>query len=274
MKRNAFLLVLILVPVSVFSAVGDTISEFTVSGQPSQGIRGLEKDWVDGHIWYAGPDSMNNCNFAKFHLTNHSLVKNWKQLKNHVWVYDIAYPYRYNNTDCIIAVDQVSPRLRLYNPQNGNNESSFSSDPFTGGENRGLGANPGTQDLFATNGSQMQVMRWNGLSWSNFASYSEQQNAGVCYGWHHIFVIYSMGTFKIKVFNEGGENVANYNLNNWGGAQMMGLACGRENGVGANETLFTAVYYPISVIREIEIGDFNKTEIITASIGDIKSIFH
>jgi len=274
MKNIFILAVLVSVPIAVFSAAGDIISEFAVSGQPTQGIRGLEKDWSDGNIWCAGPDSMNNCNFAKFHLTTHALTKNWKQLKNHVWVYDIAYPYKYSNTDCIVAVDQVSPRIRLYDTQNGNNIGNFSSDPFTGGENRGLGSNPGTQNLYATNGSQSQIMNWNGISWSNFASYSEQQNAGVCYGWHHIFVIYSTGTFKIKVFNESGSNVANYNLNNWGSAQMMGLACGRENGVGANETLFTAVYYPILVVREIEIGDFNTTEVTATSLGDIKAIFH
>jgi len=273
MRKFNFIILVILPFVMSYASPGDIINEFTISGQPAQGIRGLEKDWSDGNIWCAGSESMNNCSFAKFHQATHTLTKNWKQLKNHVWVYDIGYPYNYGNTNCIVAVDQVSPRIRLYDPQNGNNVGSFSSDPFTGGENRGLGSKAGTQNLYATNGSQTQMMRWNGVSWSSFTSYIEQENSGVCYGWHHIFVIFSTGIYKIKVFDESGSNVANYNLNNWGGAQMMGLACGRENGAGNNETLFTAVYYPISVIREIEIGDFNTTGITATSLGEIKAVF-
>jgi hypothetical protein len=261
-----------LISIYVFSVPGDTISTFTLEGQPTWGAHGLAYDPADGNIWAAGPNDNNNCIFCKFkNDTSHSIVQNWQKLQGQYWVYDIGYPYLYSSIDTIVAVDMNSPRIKIYNKDNGQYLGSFSSDPF-GSDTAGIDINKYDKLTSYASGYQISLIRkWNGYSWSDWATPGSHP-LGVAFGWDHIFVIHTSPTYSIWVFNLDGTKDAEIKLNNWTSGLMYGLSRGRDNCVGENDSLYATCESPSRVIKEIEIGDYN-TEIETTSIGDIKALF-
>jgi len=260
----------------VYSSPGDTIREFTLSGQPSYGIRGLEYDPYDGNIWCAGPNSQDNVIFCKF-LSGQvdSIVHNWQRLDSQHWCFDIAYKYVYDGRDCIVVCDSTSPRYKLYDVVDGS-YVGFLPDAFSGGYNEGISAdykNNWGVTLYASNYSYTDIMRWDGSSWSNWAT-TMSPSMGLCYGWAHVFNIITSPVYKILSFYVADGQMDNeIQLNNWGTTYMVGLARGRDNYNGTNETLYTACYYPSNFIREIDIGNYNQTGIEATSVGNIKALF-
>jgi len=262
--------------ISVYAEKGDIVREFTLEGQPSYGIRGLEYDPADGNIWCAGPNSQDNVVFCKFISGDaNSIVHNWKKLVSQNWCRDIAYKYIYDGIDCIVVCDSVSPRYKLYDVRDGS-YVGFLPDAFSGGSDYGISAdykNNWGVTLYASNYSYTDIMKWNGSSWNVWAT-TTSPSMGLCYGWAHVFNIITAPVYKIFSFYiADGKLDDEIQLNNWGTTYMVGLARGRDNYDGKNDTLYTACYYPSNFIREIDIGNYNQTDITTTSVGSIKSMF-
>jgi len=275
MKRMLIFIVLLFASYT-FSSPGDVIDSFMITGQPSHGIKGLAKDFDDGNIWAVGLETVDQVKFCKFDCNDHSLVQEWMDLQGAKYCLDIAYPYIYGGIPTIVVVDYYEPFLKMFNPGDGGYVGMV-DEPFDDGYEVGLAANYYLNDLYCNNGDSdifRECRRFHGSEWDTFITYDEENNMGVAYGWHHIFIIFSYPEFKIKVFDEQGIFVEEYELNEWGEAYMIGISCGREDVVGENESVFVALYYPSDMIREVEIGNFSKTGVERNSLGAIKAMFH
>jgi hypothetical protein len=275
MKCVAILLVFITAN-CIYAAKGDIVSQFILSSQPVYGVKGLEYDPYDGNIWCAGPDDENDVIFGKFDSDSHAIVQNWQKLQGQDWCLDIGYKYVYNGKDCIVACDVLIPRYKLYNKTDGSYVGSL-PDAFSGAYDGGISGdyrNNWGVTLYATNYGSINVMKWDGSSWTNWVTCFYYAR-GCCYGWAHVFIIHSSPAYKItsiRIADSSSEE--DILLNNWGNCYMIGLARGRDNYDGKDDTLYTACYYPSNFIREIDIGNYNQTEITSISIGSIKALFH
>ncbi|MGQ9705573.1 MAG: hypothetical protein ACUVWP_01035 [bacterium] len=259
----------------VYSNKGGLISEFTLIGQPEQGVRGLAYAPADGNIWVAGPNSINNVIFGKFkNDVSHSMVQNWQAVANQYWVFDIGFKYIYSGIDCLVMVDQNSPRIHLKKPSDGSDVGSI-TDPFSGGTDEGIEGdykNSWGVTLYASNFNYSNIVRWNGTSWSNYTT-GGSRPMGVAYGWAHIFVIDGI-ELTIYVFKASDGSLAEkIPLINWS-YYMIGLSRGRDNYDSKTDTLYTACYYPSNLIYEIDIGNYNQQEIEPMSVGSIKAMFN
>ncbi|MGQ9705583.1 MAG: hypothetical protein ACUVWP_01085 [bacterium] len=233
-------------------------------------------DPADGCIWVAGPNTTNAIIFGKFDPKTKTMKQNWQQVQNQYWVFDIGYKYTYSGKDCLVMLDQNSPRIRLKDPANGADMGTL-TDAFSGGYDEGIEGdykNNWGVTLYCTNYSFTQVMKWNGTNWVSFATCGNPA-MGSCYGWGHVFVIHTSPLYRIYVFKASdGSKVEEIPLNNWGTTYIVGLARGRDNYSGTADTVYTACFYPSNVIKEIDIGNYNQTGIETTSVGNIKSMFH
>lgn len=257
---------------TAIASPGDTIDIFTLPDQPIGGVRGLAKDWSDGNIFAAGPRYEDHCVFCKFHLDDHHLVKDWVLLAGCFRNADIGYPYHYSGYNVLVVMDDSVPRVKLFNSTNGN-YIGYLDDPFNQEFTEGVGANPNNNFLYATNNNLSECKEWDGTQWSTFATYSESNNAGVAYGWGCVFVIFSHPIYKIKVFNESGEFIEEYSLNNWGTGYISGISCAHEDIIGNNESLFVSITYPSNIIKEVEVGNFYEEAIENLSVGMIRAVF-
>jgi len=264
--------------ICVYANKGDTVSQFTLSGQPADGVRGLAYDPADGNIWCAGPNAIYNIIFAKFkNDTTHEIVQNWQSVENQYWVFDIGYKYTYSGKDCLVFCGKDGTRIWLKDPANGKHIGDI-PDPFNGGYDEGIEGNYDSSwgvTLYATNYVYTLVRKWNGSSWENFAICSSPP-MGLAYGWGYVFVIHTSSLYSIWVFRASdGSKVEEIPLTYWGTKYMVGLARGRDNynGPGTGETLYTAVFYPSNLIYEIDIGNYNQQEIEPTSVGNIKALY-
>jgi len=279
--RGIIVLTLFLAVVSAYAAKGDTLATFTLSGQPANGVRGLAYDPTDGNIWAAGPQATSNIIFCKFknYDDTHAIVNNWLTASGMYWVFDIGYKYTYSGTDTIVMLDQNAPRMRAIKPSDGSSVYTGFTDPFSGGGYlegiEGDYTNGWGTTLYLDNYSSTVVYKWNGTSWASFATCTSPA-MGNAMGWNHVFVIHTSAVYAIWVFKcSDGSKDDTITMNNWGTTYMVGLARGRDNWHGqTNETLYTACFYPSNNIKEIDIGNYNQTEISPTSVGDIKSMFH
>jgi len=274
--RGLIVVALMLAVVSAYAAKGDTVLSFTLSGQPANGVRGLAYDPTDGNIWAAGPQATSNIIFCKFkNDTSHAIVNNWIQAASMYWVFDIGWKYTYSGTDCLVFIDQNAPRICLQNPTTGARVGTL-ADPNSSSYDEGIEGdykNGWGTTLYCDNYGATILYKWNGTSWSNFGT-TLSPAMGCAYGWNHIFVIHTANTYTIRVLKAtDGTLEEDIPLNNWGTKYMVGLARGRDNYNGTNETLYTATFYPSSTIYEIDIGQYNQTSIETTSVGNIKALF-
>jgi hypothetical protein len=263
-----------MVSIYVFSMPGDTISTFTLQDQPYEGISGLAYDPEDGNIWAAGAGpNYNECYYCKFkNDTSHSIVQYWQLLQGQYDVYDIGYPYYYENTDTIVAIDRNSPRVKMYNKDNGKCLGDFPGEPF-GDKTYGIDINKNDKlTSYASGDDSLIIKVWDGYSWNKWAN-CDNYALGVAFGWNHIFVVHSSPKNTIWVFNLDGINVAQIKLNDWTSLLMYGSSRGRDDCVGKNDSLYITCFYPSKVVKEVEIGDYDSV-IETTSVGDIKAIFH
>jgi len=270
--KDVVVVLMFITAICAYANKGDIISEFTLSGQPANGVRGLAYDQADGNIWAAGPNSISNVIFCKFkNDSSHTIIQNWMSVKNQYWVFDIGYPYTYSGVKCIVAVDQTSPNLKFIDPSNGNNLGSVAGPPSCSG----VACNPSGTSIYATDGSSSYIM-WSGSNWQKWAD-CHTPPLGLTYAWGLIFVVIGNPTNEIQVFSDKdsyGELEDTIKLNNWGTCYMVGLSAGRINAVNKDESVYVACFYPSNVIREVEVGDYKGTSVENTSVGFIKSVFH
>ncbi|HEC80219.1 MAG TPA: hypothetical protein ENI43_03075, partial [Firmicutes bacterium] len=135
----------LLIAFTVFADPGDIIDTWYPSGHSNP--RGLAVgEWGEGaepqSIWVAGPVNVYNCTFALLDNTDdHNIIQDWQQFSGAYWCFDIGFPYNYGGNDCIVAIDQNSPRLRLYDPNDGSHVDDM-SDAFSGGYDEGCDCDP------------------------------------------------------------------------------------------------------------------------------------
>jgi hypothetical protein len=273
MKGLLSLIIFLTLASYVYSAPGDTIRTIATG---NYSVRGLAFDPSDKGIWIAANLGPNNVQFCKLNNDLSNYIQNWKTLQGMYWVFDIAYPYAYSGIDCIAVIDQNSPRIRLFKPSTGENVYNYAQDPYSGGIDSGIDVNYNKSYMYATNYNFTSLMMWNGGSWNPWVTMTASPAMGVAYGWSRVFVIFSTPSYSISVYRDNGDNgvfETSYSLKSWN-SYMVGISRGRDNIVGSDESLYVACFYPSNAIKEVEIGQFNQTGIETASIGDIKALFH
>ena len=278
-RKNIVVGVLLAAAVSVLAAPGDTIDEFYPDGGPDYGAWGFARDPADGNIWAAGPDTYEFCKLGKFENNpSHNMIIPFEYIWGPVWIIDIAYPYECNGVDCIAITDGEISEIGLYNPYSHNHEGDIPVNPFTGGCNSGIAANPDNNHLFAANRDYKEILEWDGTSWNIFTTFYEETmyTWGVAYGWNHLFVAFGMGncTPKIVVFDENGEYVEEYELTGWHpSGQIAGMGCARENAVGDNESVYVCSIAEYGLVKEVEVGNFGTLQLDETTFGGIKAMF-
>ncbi|MGQ9705578.1 MAG: hypothetical protein ACUVWP_01060 [bacterium] len=198
--RRILLLVSLITTVYSYAGKGDILDTFTLKDGPANGVRGLEWDPDDSNIWATGPDANNKVIFCKFkNNDSHDLVMNWQSMQGIYWVYDIGYPYNYNGIDCLVSIDQNAPRLVLIKPHDGTKLGSL-PDPYSSGCIEGAGCDfRDKKGVYIDNYSYTNIQKWNGSSWSNWATCGSTP-MGIFYSWGHVFVVHSSsGGYKIKI---------------------------------------------------------------------------
>jgi len=257
---------------SVYGAAGDVISTFTLTGQPSYGVRGLAYDWSDGNVWAAGPVANYNIYLGKFRPATRSLVGSWRSLKEPNWCFDLGYGYRIGGTRYIVLVDNRTPRIRLYTTTG----SYYGSlpDPFSGGYDEGAACDWDGRYIYASNYSFTAIYRWNTATWSPWATAPASPVMGVAAAWGRVFVVTSASDYKIYEFGaETGSLQRSIPLNNWGTQYMVGMSIGRVDAKGGEESVFLAIFYPSFYICEVSVGDITAAALAPASLGAVKALF-
>jgi len=273
MRVAICLLVAFAVAHSAYGAAGDIIRTFALAGQPSNGVRGLAYDWNDGNVWAAGPNANYDVSLGKFMPGSGSLVGSWRVLDGAVWCFDIGYGYRIGGTTYIIQVDKTAPRYRVYTTT-GSYYGSL-ADPFTGGYDMGVACDWGGTYIYASNYSYAAIQRWNGATWSAWASVPAGPAEGVAAAWGRVFVVTSASDYKIYEFAAAtGSLQRSIPLRNWGTQYMVGMSRGRVNATGSEESVLLAIYYPSCYICEVSVGDVTGVAVAPASLGRVKALYH
>ena len=276
--KSLLILLVILSVGCVYAGKGDIISEFTLSGQPTGGVRGLAYDPYDGNIWAAGPNDLYENIFCKFENDEtHTIVQQWQLLEGQYWIFDIGYKYIFDGKDCIVTwAHHPHDNYYLYDKTDGSYIGSL-PDPFPSGYGEGVSGdyeNGWGVTLYVTNYGYDDIMKWDGSLWTVWAT-TLSPAMGCCYGWSHVFVIHTYPAYKIRSIRVSDSTVEeDIPLNNWGECYMVGLSRGRDNFDGINETLYTATFFPSNLIKEIDIGNYNQTDIEATSVGNIKAMFN
>jgi hypothetical protein len=266
-------IVVALTAAAAWGAAGDIIRSFELPGQPAYGVRGLANDWSDGNVWVAGPNANDNCIFAKFNPTSASLVSSWTRLSGSVWVFDIGYGYVIGADRYLVVVDKTSPRMKVFSTA-GSLVATL-EDPFTGGFDQGAACAWDGLGVFANNESFPEVKRWTGAAWSVWGKTPATRGRGLAVGWGRLFAIKGKPDAAVYEFNLATASlVRTIPLLNWGSRDMVGLAIGRVNARGAEESLFTGVFTPQPrMIYEISVGDVTDVAAAPASLGCVKALY-
>jgi len=198
--KGLILVTLILAVVSAYAAKGDTLATFTLSGQPAGGVRGLAYDPLDTNIFAAGPSETGKIIFCKFknYDDTHPIINNWLTAASMYWVFDIGWKYTYSGTDCLVMLDQNSPRIHLIKPGDGSSVGTL-TDAFSGGYDEGIEGdytNGWGTTLYLDNYSYTNVYKWNGSSWTSWGTCSSPA-MGIAMGWNHVFVIHTASVYAI-----------------------------------------------------------------------------
>lgn len=272
MRLALSLLVVFTVTYSAYGAAGDIIRTFALTGQPRSGVRGLAYDWSDGNVWAAGPNANYDISLGKFNPTSGSLVGSWRGLNEPYWCYDLGFGYSIGGTRYVVLVDGREPRYRLYTAT-GSYYGSL-TDPFSGGYDTGVACDWDGKYIYASNYNFSGVNRWNGATWSAWASMPAGPAEGAATGWGSVFVVTTASDYKIYEFAVNtGSLQRSIPLNNWGTQYMIGMSAGRVNAKGDEESVFIAIYYPSSYICEVSVGDIYGMAVAPASLGKIKALF-
>ncbi|NIT36079.1 MAG: hypothetical protein GTN49_06220 [candidate division Zixibacteria bacterium] len=257
---------------TAYGGAGDVIRTFTLTGQPSKGVRGLAYDWSDGNVWAAGPNTNYDISLGKFRPATGSLVGSWRSLKEPNWCFDLGFGYRIGARRYVVLVDNRTPRIRLYTAAG----SYYGSlpDPFSGGHNEGAACDWGGSHIYASNYSFTAIHRWNTATWSPWVTVPARPVMGVAAAWGRVFVVTTASDYKIYEFGaETGSLQRSIPLKNWGTRYMAGMSIGRVNAKAGEESVFLAIYYPSFYICEVSVGDISGAAVAPASLGAVKALF-
>lgn len=257
----------------VFSDPGDIIRSQSISGQPANGIRGLARDWGTDRIWVAGPEDIYNVMYTSLDIE--TLAPDaWKTASGSLhWVFDIGYGYDMGGTVCLLMNDQQSPFTKLIDPSDGsylgNLPDYYSAADYT----NGCAVDTSSNSVYLSSHGNPEIVLFDGTSFNLFGSAAGAKNMGAAVGWDHIFIIRTDPYYSIEVYDPGGGFVQSIPLSGWTSSNyVMGLACGREDVSGDNESLFFADFITQQV-HEVEVGDYTGTSLQQTTWGQIKAGF-
>ncbi len=273
MKRIIPALILVLAVVSAANP-GDTIRNYIIPGMPGMGILGLAKDWETGNIWIGGADGSNNSRFAAMDPVTLDIVTSWVTYTDVYWGFDIGYGYEAGGKKYLVMTDQQSPFLKLIDPVDGSYDGSlpdyYAADDIT----EGCAVDWNTNNVYLCSYYDSDCVYYNGSSYNVFSSTGDGRFKGSAVGWGHIFLLRNGPYFDIDVYDlASGAFEESISMSGFAGNSLIGLACGRENAAGDNESMFLfATQY--EVLYEIEVGDYvSGSSLERMTWGGIKSGF-
>jgi hypothetical protein len=253
---------------------GDIIRGQMLSGQPYTGVRGLAKDWDTGRIWVVALDLWE---FSYLRYTTMDEVtmdtEDWSTQWDVRAVYDIGYGYNYDATRCILVNDWDPANILIMDPATGDILGMipewYTSFPST----YGSAVNWDDNHIIMSAENNNDVVSFDGSSYSNFATLEGASNVGAAVGWGHVFILRTDPFYTIEVYLLDGTWVETIQFNPLASdSDIMGLACGRENAVGNDESLFFAGVDTRKVF-EIEVGDYFANSLEQGTWAGVKAVF-
>jgi hypothetical protein len=257
-----------------FAVPGDIIRGQALSGQPYNGVKGLAKDWDTGRIWVAAIDSWE---FTYLRYTTMDEVtmdtEDWSTQEDVHSVYDIGYGYDYNGTKCLLVNDWDPANILIMDPATGDILGTipdwYTSFPST----YGCAVNWDDNHVIMSAQNNNDVVSFDGSSYSIFATLEGAKNVGAAVGWGHVFILRTNPFYMIEVYLLDGTRVESIPFSAQASdTSVMGLACGRENAVGNNESLFFAGVNTHKVF-EIEVGDYFSNSLEQGTCAGVKAGF-
>jgi len=275
MKKVLVVLAVLVLAGSVFAAPGGIIG----SGFSFGVVRGVDHDWTDNNIWMTTAVA-NNCQIGKFDAVSHAQVGSWVTAAGQYWCFDCGYGYIYNGTTSIILADQNSPRMKVYNPTTGASLGTLPNAFPEYSYDDGIGVYAGTAitltNLWATsyNGNPVKKSDYPCTTWTSFGTTPATPTMGCAYGWNKVLVVTTSPGYTIYCFDATtGTLDYTWPLIAWPG-YLMGMAAGRVDAVGSDESVFIAIFSPSNSIYEVEIGDISgNPRVVPTSLGMIKSAY-
>jgi hypothetical protein len=273
MKILLLLAMTLLLSSAVMAVPGDIIRSQALSGQPSNGVRGLAMDWDAGRIWVAGPVGTANIVYTSMDPVTMA-TDPWIQAPGSYWVFDIACGFDYDTfTNCLLFNDQNAPFTRIVEPTSGAQLGTLPDYYSAANYTDGASVNWDNNDVILSSYGDADVVLYDGMAHSTFASIPGALNMGVAIGWGHVFVIRTSTFYTIEVYTLDGTFVESIPLNNYSsGNYLIGLSCGQEDVVGDNESLFFASFVSYQVY-EVEVGNYTGSALQSATWGEIKGSF-
>lgn len=274
MRTRWFFMLPFFSAVGALAAAGDILTSFVLPGQPAMGVRGLAVDWADGNIWVAAIQAQGDVRFAKFDAETRAVLTPWQPLPGANWQYDLGYGYRVGSIRYLVAVDNASPRYRLYTTAA--SYAGFLPEPFGSPTNAGIACDWNGQNVFASNYSFPYILRWASGEWVNWAAISAPLGLG--FGWGRVFALSAGPPYRVYVYQHvTGSLLASFPLGGWpAGYYALGLSAGRTDAHGPEDSLFVASYYPTGVIFEVSAGDVGSEALAgvsATSAGRIKALY-
>lgn len=271
MRSFALLLVVAIFAAAAFAAPGDILRSQSLTGQPSYGVRGLAKDWDTGDVWVAGPNYMDDIIYTTMDPATMD-VGTWLSASGQYWLFDMGYGYDDGGTLYLLMNDQNSPFTKEIDPADGSYDGSlpdyYSSSEYTDG----CAVDWDNNYVYLSSYASSEVVYYDGSSFNLFDTIAGGKNMGTAVGWGHLFVIRTDSYYTIEIYQLDGTFVESLALNGYPTNQyLMGLACGQEDAVGDNESLFFADFITYRV-HEVEVDNYT-TSLQHSTWGAIKAGF-
>jgi len=274
MKHLIAVFFILLVTSIAYATPGDIIRSQSLTGQPSNGVRGLAMDWDTGLIWVAGPESSNNIQYTTMDPVTMSVGTWLTAATDQYWIFDIGYGYENGGTKYLLMNDQTSPFTKMIDPADGSCDGDLTDYYTAANLTGGCAVDWNSNYVYLSSYGDPDLIYYNGTSHSVFGSITGARNMGAAAGWDHLFILRTNTYYTIEIYKLDGTFVESIPLNSWTTTNhVIGLSCGREDAVGDNETLFFADY-TTEQIHEIEVGDYTTPGSFTQSTwGEIKAGF-
>ncbi len=197
----------------------------------------------------------------------------WAGADSQYWVFDIGYGYEDGGTTYLLMNDQNSPFTKMIDPADGSYDGSLPDHYSAADYTDGCGVDVDTNEVYISSYYNTNVAYYDG-AWSDYDS-PGGLNMGTAVGWGKIFVVRTSTFYDILVYDLATRTLEDtISLNSWGATDyLIGIACGQENIVGDNESVFIATFVTGNIF-EVEVGDYNTpANIKSASLGEIKASF-
>lgn len=258
---------------AAFSTPGDILRSETISGQPGYGIRGLARDWDTDRIWVAG------LKVAPYDVVFTSLdistltPDTWRVVPSMMRIYDIGYGYTESGSKYLVMNDLCNPITSIIDPSDGSLTGSLPA--YYSCNTTGCAVDCSSNYIYLSSYGDGDVVYWDGSQYNDFVFLVGGLNMGTAVGWDHLFILRTNPFYSIEVYRIDGTFVESIGLNNWVGDNfVMGLACGQQDVVGDNESLFFADFVTYRV-HEVEVGNYSTPGALEQnSWGQIKASFY